>query len=146
MWAEDMPRNKCFFFRFEYHMFYVLYPFVTYLLTLPSIIKAFWLITNTITISLWRCCIKTTVVFLDIIHCPLFYLKHKLPEIELCLCLLVEPTQLGPINRAGPYLWTPETTQHKPSARVKTDIKIIQKIPHTRPSTCVHALFHGYWC
>jgi hypothetical protein len=34
MSAEDMPRNKM-FSRFEYHMFYVLYPFVTYLLTLP---------------------------------------------------------------------------------------------------------------
>jgi hypothetical protein len=30
-----MSRNKCFFSRFEYHMFYVLYPFVTCLLTLP---------------------------------------------------------------------------------------------------------------
>jgi hypothetical protein len=29
-----MSRNKC-FSRLEYHMFYVLYPFVTYLLTLP---------------------------------------------------------------------------------------------------------------
>jgi hypothetical protein len=28
-------REIIFFFRFEYHMFYVLYPFVTYLLTLP---------------------------------------------------------------------------------------------------------------
>jgi hypothetical protein len=27
--------REIFFFRFEYHMFYVLYPFVTYLLTLP---------------------------------------------------------------------------------------------------------------
>jgi hypothetical protein len=26
-----------YFFRFEYHVFYVLYPFVTYLLTLPLI-------------------------------------------------------------------------------------------------------------
>jgi hypothetical protein len=31
-------REMIFFFpRFEYHMFYVLYPFVTYLLTLPRI-------------------------------------------------------------------------------------------------------------
>jgi hypothetical protein len=29
-----MSGNKC-FSRFEYHMFYVLYPFVTYLLSLP---------------------------------------------------------------------------------------------------------------
>jgi hypothetical protein len=32
-----MSRNKCFFFRSGYHMFQVLYPFVTYLLTLPRI-------------------------------------------------------------------------------------------------------------
>jgi hypothetical protein len=30
-----MSRNKCFLFKSEYHMFYVLYPFVTYSLTLP---------------------------------------------------------------------------------------------------------------
>jgi hypothetical protein len=38
MLVEDVSRNKC-FFRFEYHIFYVLYPFVTYLLTLPHIYK-----------------------------------------------------------------------------------------------------------
>jgi hypothetical protein len=37
---SDMSRNKC-FSGFEYHMFYVLYPFVTYLLTLPRIILEF---------------------------------------------------------------------------------------------------------
>jgi hypothetical protein len=35
MLVEDMSRNKCFFFSFEYHMLYVLYPPVTYLLTAP---------------------------------------------------------------------------------------------------------------
>jgi hypothetical protein len=34
MLMEDMSRNKCFFSRFEYYIFYVVYPFVTYLLTL----------------------------------------------------------------------------------------------------------------
>jgi hypothetical protein len=34
MLMEDMSRNNC-FRRLEYHMFYVLYPFMTYLLTLP---------------------------------------------------------------------------------------------------------------
>jgi hypothetical protein len=32
--VEDMSRNNCFPV-FEYHIFYVLHPFVTYLLTLP---------------------------------------------------------------------------------------------------------------
>jgi hypothetical protein len=32
-----VEKYKFFFSRFEYHMFYVLYPFVTYLLTLPRI-------------------------------------------------------------------------------------------------------------
>jgi hypothetical protein len=41
----DMSRNKCFFSRFEYRMFYVLYPFVTYLLTRPRIkITAFLIV------------------------------------------------------------------------------------------------------
>jgi hypothetical protein len=31
--VEDMSRNKCFFFRFENQIFYVLYPFVACLLT-----------------------------------------------------------------------------------------------------------------
>jgi TRAP-type mannitol/chloroaromatic compound transport system permease small subunit len=35
MLVEDILRNIMFFSRFEYHMFYVLYPFVTYLLILP---------------------------------------------------------------------------------------------------------------
>jgi hypothetical protein len=34
MLMEDMSINKC-FFQFEYHMFYVLYPFLIYLLTFP---------------------------------------------------------------------------------------------------------------
>jgi hypothetical protein len=34
MLVEDMSRNKFFFSVFEYHMFQVLYPFVTYLLAL----------------------------------------------------------------------------------------------------------------
>jgi hypothetical protein len=42
---EDKSRNR-FFFIFEYHIFYVLYPFVTHLLTLPCIarksLKGFW--------------------------------------------------------------------------------------------------------
>jgi hypothetical protein len=38
MLVENMSRNKC-PSSFEYHMFYVLYPFVTHLLTLPRMIK-----------------------------------------------------------------------------------------------------------
>jgi hypothetical protein len=37
--AEDLSRNKCLSFsRFKYRVFYVLYPFVTYLLALPRAI------------------------------------------------------------------------------------------------------------
>jgi hypothetical protein len=67
-----------------------------------------------------------------------------------CLRLQVEPTQLGPTDRASPYLRTPIPVprwdiqaQHKPSARVKANMKF--KKLHTRgPSTYVDALFHGY--
>jgi hypothetical protein len=36
-WWRICREIKIFFSRLEYHMFYVLYPFVTYLLTLPLI-------------------------------------------------------------------------------------------------------------
>jgi hypothetical protein len=54
----------------------------------------------------------------------------------MCLRLHVEPTQLGSIDRASPYLRTRAPTQdrisiyqiqHRPSARVKTNINIIKK-------------------
>jgi hypothetical protein len=35
MLGKDVSRNKC-FSSFEYHVLYALYPFVTYLLTLPG--------------------------------------------------------------------------------------------------------------
>jgi histone-lysine N-methyltransferase SETMAR len=35
---EDMPRNKCCF-----HVLYVLYPFVTYLVALPRVIQSHWI-------------------------------------------------------------------------------------------------------
>jgi hypothetical protein len=68
---------------------------------------------------------------------PCFYLKYNISEIGFCLRLQVEPTHLGPIDRASPYLWTPAPTQdriyinqaqHKPSARVTINIK---KTSHT---------------
>jgi hypothetical protein len=33
--------------------------------------------------------------------------KHSVLETVFCLRLQVEPTQLGPVNRASPYLRTP---------------------------------------
>jgi hypothetical protein len=38
---------------------------------------------------------------MDIIHCPVFYLKHDVSETEFCLRLHVEYTQLGPTDRAS---------------------------------------------
>jgi hypothetical protein len=51
-------------------------------------------------------------MLLDIIHrpvfiqkqCPVYFSKRNVSESGFCLCLLVKPTQLGPINRASPYL------------------------------------------
>jgi hypothetical protein len=45
-------------------------------------------------------------MFLDIIHRPVFSSKHNVSEIEFCLCLQVEPTQVFPMDRATPYLRT----------------------------------------
>jgi hypothetical protein len=38
---------------------------------------------------------------------PVYFSKHNVLETEFCLCLQVKPTQLGPTDRASPYLWTP---------------------------------------
>jgi hypothetical protein len=55
-------RNKCFFFRFEYHMFYVLYPFVTSLLTLP---RTFWDKTPCILLKINRTFGRTCCLYLQ---------------------------------------------------------------------------------
>lgn len=59
-----------------------------------------------------------SITFLDIIHLPVFILKHTILETEFSLHLQVKPVQMGPIVRPSPYLWTPEPTQdrvYKPS-------------------------------
>jgi hypothetical protein len=48
--------------------------------------------------------IYITIKILDIIHRPVFCLKHNISETEFCLRLQVEPTQLCPIDRASLYL------------------------------------------
>jgi hypothetical protein len=74
---EYMSRNKCFLSRFEYRTFYVLYPFVAYLLTLPrtiSVIRIYWIvrvmetqcvsckaITEFVNISCFRCRLECTL-------------------------------------------------------------------------------------
>jgi hypothetical protein len=42
-----------------------------------------------------------TTTILNIIQHPVFYSKHNFSDIRFCLRLQVEPTQLGPINRAS---------------------------------------------
>jgi hypothetical protein len=43
----------------------------------------------------------TKYPILDIVHRPVFQLKHSISETGFCLHLQVEPTQLVPIDRAG---------------------------------------------
>jgi hypothetical protein len=50
-------------------------------------------------------------LFLDIIQRTVFCLKHNVSETEFCFRLQVEPTQLGPIDRASPYLRAPAQAQ-----------------------------------
>jgi hypothetical protein len=48
---------------------------------------------------------------LDIIHHPAFYLKkNSILETGFYLHLQMEPTQMGPIERASLCLWTPSST------------------------------------
>jgi hypothetical protein len=54
--------------------------------------------------SLWRWHINAIIVFLDIIHRPVFIKTRNVSETGFCLHLHVERTQLGPIDWASPYL------------------------------------------
>jgi hypothetical protein len=48
-----------------------------------------------------------TIKILDIIHRPVFYWKHDVSEIQLCLRLKVQPSQLDQRDRASLCLRTP---------------------------------------
>jgi hypothetical protein len=50
----------------------------------------------------WRY-INVTITILEIIHRPVFYLKQNVSETEFYPSLLVEPVQLGPIERDNPW-------------------------------------------
>jgi hypothetical protein len=51
-----------------------------------------------------------TITILDIIHRPVFYLKHGVSETEFCLQHQVERTQVAPIDRAR--LCLPDTSNN----------------------------------
>jgi hypothetical protein len=60
---------------------------------------------------------NTNIMLLDIIQHPIF-VKNNVLETGFCLRLQVKPSQLGPVDRAGPYLWTHAPTHngvYKPS-------------------------------
>jgi hypothetical protein len=56
-------------------------------------------------VGLWRWYINITITILDIIHRPVFYLKHGVSEAGFCLRLQLGLTQVGPIDIANPCLW-----------------------------------------
>jgi hypothetical protein len=50
--------------------------------------------------------ININITILDVIHRPVFCLNHDVSDIEFCLCLRVEPTQVGPIGKCSLCLRT----------------------------------------
>jgi hypothetical protein len=70
---------------------------------------------------------NTTIVVYG--HYPpfCFYLKHNVSETGFCLHLHVEPTQLGPVDRASPYLQTPAPTQDR-VYKTKNSINHLQEL------------------
>jgi hypothetical protein len=54
-----------------------------------------------LSIGLWRRHIHITVIVLNIIHRPAFYLKHDVSESAFYLRLQVEHTQIGAIHTAS---------------------------------------------
>jgi hypothetical protein len=54
-----------------------------------------------LSIGLWRWYINITIIILDIIRRPVFYLKKDVSETGFCLSLQVKPTRVDPIERAS---------------------------------------------
>jgi hypothetical protein len=52
--------------------------------------------------------LNITTATLDIIDCPVFYLKHDISGTEWGLRLQVEQTEVDPLDRASRCLQTPE--------------------------------------
>jgi hypothetical protein len=58
-----------------------------------------------LSVGLWRwLIINITITILDIIHRPVFCLKHNVSETGFCLRLQLQPTQVVPTDRARFYL------------------------------------------
>jgi hypothetical protein len=54
-----------------------------------------------LSIGLWRWYINITITILDIIHRPVFYLKHDVSKTGFYFRLQAETSQMGPIDRAS---------------------------------------------
>jgi hypothetical protein len=52
--------------------------------------------------------IRTNIMFVDIIQRLVFIFQNNVSETGFCFRLQVKPTQLGPIDRASPYLQSPK--------------------------------------
>jgi hypothetical protein len=52
-----------------------------------------------LSMGLSRWYMNITIAILDIIHRPVFYLKHNVPETGFYLSLQVETARLSPIDR-----------------------------------------------
>jgi hypothetical protein len=64
-------------------------------------------------------------------HRPVYFSKHNISETRFCLHHQVKPTQLGPINRASPYLSTPVQHQdgvYKPSKNISLRIYMYETL------------------
>jgi hypothetical protein len=81
------------------------------------------------------------MTILEIIHCLAFYLKHDVSESGFCLRLHVEPTQMGPADRANLCLWTTDNTSSVYKASTtQTTLNVV--------GGCVvlSLLYKPYWC
>jgi hypothetical protein len=53
-----------------------------------------------LSIDLWLLYVNLTITLLGIIHRPVCYLGHNISKTRFCPRILVEPTQLGPTDKA----------------------------------------------
>jgi hypothetical protein len=75
-------------------------------------------------IGLWRWYVNITITILNIIHRPLFYLKHDISETGSHLRFRLERTHLWPIDRATIYLRTGDRIQSPKSCVLNKRTKV----------------------
>jgi hypothetical protein len=95
-------------------------------------------------VTLFILCFWTLSIVLSLSkNHPVYFSRHNVLETGFCLCLQVKPTQLGPIDRASPHLWT-SVPASRWGIQTKHHTKLLRELrKHVRCLVCILHLGAG---